>query len=584
MRAFLIAATCLLWTTSALASSGVCVLPNNGCGGSSAGACQGLDDGATCSSGGITYTTMMGVPIPQPSGTEADLRGSKYLASDGEQYTATSTLDIANQWSISAWVRMDDTLASGQSRGIVSLIAGGAVSRADIYFTQLNLGGTFGNVNVIRSQLYDTSGTEFKDIRYVTPFKAGEWHHLVFTFDGDAAGDPYRIYVDGVYFNPDVVDGDHSDHKDNTGTMDNTARQVIVGDYQSGGSGEDISFHQVAMWDEVVTPRQVADMFHGSWGVDGGDFGAVHAWRFCQNGQSATADVEDIVGSVDFIAAVGTETCLAAAAPLPPAAPNVALTSGEIVSHPQNGLVKGRGWVVGFGDSQVGDSPANQSGDPVNWPEWRSPLMYLSGGWVWQSQAEGGTYCGNTDLPSGEQSVQDNLTTWISGGANDALGWVRSKTYVLIRCGANDGKDTAAGDDPVSAASSWANMKAMADAVTAAGMNPILVTPIPLRHTNAGCPDPSVCTSTALGTDTQAENVDDFVQYIREKALEEGYALCDTYSVFMRLDNTEDRYPPVSETRWADFMVDYIHHGNPDGLKYDGDFITRYCLPDIPAF
>lgn len=542
--------------------------------------CQGLAAGETCTADGHTYTSNMGVAIPQPQGTEASLRASKFLASDGEQATAFGqTLQVANQWTWTFWVWMGNILASGQQRGLWTR-TGGSNSIGQCYFEQASYGGTFASVNAIECWLWSSGGSEFKRHKWWVPVKANEWHFIGISFDGDAPGDPLRLMIDGVAWNQDFRI-DTSDN-DGTGSQAMTAHQIIIGDHS--GTAKDFAIHQAALFDRVISPREFADMFHGSWGVDGSDFGAVHAWRFCQNGDTGTSDVLDLVGSVNFLNSVstGTKTCRANMTTLPPSVPDIELTSGALIAHPTRGMAKGLSYVVGFGDSQMGESNWNQGGTNDSWPEWRTPLAHLRGGWVVQSQAFGGIYCGYK--PYTPKPVSERLSDWLAAGANDALGWDRSKTTVLIRCGANDAADTVAPGDPVSISDSWTAITGMVDAVRAAGMTPLVVTPWPIRQSSAGCGNPP-CDA---ATDARGVRLDGLVKYMREHAVSEGVPLCDVYSAIMRIGGTEDQYPPraTSDTALSPYWGsgDAVHQAFPDGLKFDGDFIQRYCLGDPGQF
>lgn len=533
-------------------------------GGTTGPACQGREAGVECSSGGIAYTSMMGAAIPQPQGDAADLRTSKFYGSTGAQFSAAANLGFADQWSAGGWVKFGSTLASGQSRGFFGMISG-TPNRIECFFSYLNYGGTFGAANAVQCRIWDetTDITNFKNITWRTPFKAGEYHHLIVTYDGSAAGDPVRLFADGVMWNPDDAIVSAND----VGTMANTNRAFRVGDYASA-SGEDISLHSLATWNVVLTPRQVADLYNGSWGVGGEDFGATHAWRFCANGDTATDDVADLVGSVNILNSTtsGTPTCTDEMTPVPPAVARIELSSGALIGPPEQGPVTGLGYVVGFGDSTMGDSPTYSSG---TWTESRTPLFHLRGGWVWQNRGDGGINCAD---------VETLVTAWIAAGANDAIGWDRSRTHVLIRCGANDAAV------PVAVATSWASIVNMVDAIEAAGMKPLVLTPWPIRHTDGGCGAPDGCDA---ASDARGIVLFALTELMREQSLLTGIPLCDVYAAVNRLDDIDDVYPPNSADTRASALyqsANPVHQLDPDGMLFDGAFIRDYCLGDPPPF
>lgn len=563
--------------------------------------CQNEPPGTQCSTNALAYTSYLGTRVPTPEGDVGDLRHSKGWGDTGQQLAATSVLGFANQWSMGGWWMMGDQLAAAETRGIVQLVTGGTNnSRVYITFEGYNAGSGAVVRTGVRAQLYNNAPVLFKDFRYRTDMIAGQWACLVFTFDGEAAGDPFELHKDGRLFNRKALYTAAA--TDNAGTMENPARQITLG-ANGGGVNDDLNIHSFGIWDYALTPREIADFCNSSWGRDPGDFGAVHAWRFCQNGDIATSDVSDIgtTGGVPFpnSGASGTQTCNSDQFIDYPATYPRYWDSTLGATKPRvDPPVSGRSCLFSFGDSQAGEHcPYDVCLPDANYQADTDSIGgRVAGGWVYDNQGDGGTFCdiGTEDATWTDESVHERVTAWIAAGGptQDArLDCTWDNTWVTLTCGANDVRAIGpppTATTPVAAADTWTAKKAIVDELHAAGIpegQVIITSTWPFLHQTSGCNHQVGGTTCDATTDAEALRAYDGMQYESQKAAEEGYAYCNLWDELWSMTTQSfDSYPVADDTNVGAYMDDYIHPAWREGWDLASWILQTKCLPPPRPF
>ncbi len=136
-------------------------------------------------------------------------------------------------------------------------------------------------------------GTDWIAASPETPSVAdGEWHHVALTFEREAVDDdPGRIYIDGVEVE------DYSEQSYN-GLADNSTDTMYIG-RTPGGEGT-VNFNgridEVAVWNAVLNPNEIAALANGATPFEGGVFEAtppVAHWPFDEGEGEVTEDVSD---------------------------------------------------------------------------------------------------------------------------------------------------------------------------------------------------------------------------------------------------------------------------------------------------
>lgn len=121
--------------------------------------------------------------------------------------------------------------------------------------TRITIQGAVTN-NPLRVQLWNSTGTQFKTLDWVSLFTAGVGAHLVITFDGATAGDPVTVYKNGV-------DQGAGSGTNNTGTMGTKSRLVAVASNTADSPGAVLNAHwqELAVWSSVLTAAEVATLW-----------------------------------------------------------------------------------------------------------------------------------------------------------------------------------------------------------------------------------------------------------------------------------------------------------------------------------
>jgi len=147
-----------------------------------------------------------------------------------------------SEHSISLWFNLDDT------NGIQTVLEMDYENR--ILFRAVS---TDSNLAYIGSVGYFDHGI---------PFSAGQWYHLVITF---SAGNPFKIYVDGVL--------SYTGANSNIKSQDND--NILGASNSSGANGVDGKIDQVRIYSTALTSSQVTELYNEKPEVDTSNFKAV---------------------------------------------------------------------------------------------------------------------------------------------------------------------------------------------------------------------------------------------------------------------------------------------------------------------
>lgn len=160
----------------------------------------------------------------------------------------TSNMGFANRWTIGGWLKRMDADTAERTVWIIGPGVGGANA---IVFTRLGATSTAYQVRV-----YDSAGAVIKSLIYDLGWTANVWTHFMFTFDGDASGDPLVVYRDGVAqtFNSFLS-------TDGTGTMTDSPNRAVQ--ISIGASGFVGRMYDFAAWSVPLSAAAVAAIHAG---------------------------------------------------------------------------------------------------------------------------------------------------------------------------------------------------------------------------------------------------------------------------------------------------------------------------------
>ncbi len=180
----------------------------------------------------------------QPQTVTIHLNGDdEYLRS------AEALVDVADVWSITMRWRSNQGTINTQDEEILNISqASGANNRIQLEREGADPGTT------VRLRIWNSSGTLFKELRYLESLIDAEFHHVVITYDGSDTGDPVVYYVDGVIQTATVV-------TNTTGTMTDTARRITYGADEAGASPFEGQVHTLALHDVVLSQNEVTVLY-----------------------------------------------------------------------------------------------------------------------------------------------------------------------------------------------------------------------------------------------------------------------------------------------------------------------------------
>ena len=178
---------------------------------------------------GIHPGTYSGVVLGQRGAVDDDNGAGRWVYGDYLSVPHAATLNLADAWSIEAWVKLE-TVAAGLVRGIVGKGAGG-------YYLRVNAAG---NLELARSNIQALTTS-------TTLLPAGAWTHVV----GTKSGATSKLYINGV---------DRTGTVTNSTTANNTLPLTIGADADAVGARRDFfagSIDDVSLYSRALTPAEV---------------------------------------------------------------------------------------------------------------------------------------------------------------------------------------------------------------------------------------------------------------------------------------------------------------------------------------
>ena len=171
-----------------------------------------------------------------------DLDGStEFLA-----HTTQSTIGLANEFSINVWVRGTSS-AGGTQRDILHTKPSASnVNRISLVLTDDSAASPF---NIL---LYTSAGTLFKDYDFGS-FTVNTWTMLTITWDETNL----KVYQDGVAQTP-------TPNTDNSGTMTDTSRVMLVGSTTAPAASWAGFLFSLAMWTTELAAAEITAIDAGT--------------------------------------------------------------------------------------------------------------------------------------------------------------------------------------------------------------------------------------------------------------------------------------------------------------------------------
>ncbi len=214
---------------------------------------------------------------------------NKSLQLDGATEAISSPFNddigLDNRWSMMFWI--NPAIHDALTEQIIQLETQGSTNSE----MTVSVGPDFfnpGDQRGVRVHLWDINNISFKDLIWLDRLPDLAWSQLIVTFDGDAVGDPLLVYIDRVDIGaPDQVNADIP------GTMEDVAARRIDISNNNTYSG---LMHQVAFWNVVLTPAEIAALGSAR-AILTEDFGAyvsgadcLHWYKFAEDETSIGRD------------------------------------------------------------------------------------------------------------------------------------------------------------------------------------------------------------------------------------------------------------------------------------------------------
>lgn len=188
-------------------------------------------------------------------------------------------------WSGSVWMKINDIVTNLQMILCNDQVSG--VNRSYLLYYR----GSASGLRKLRIAFFNTDGTQ-NELDNVTPayFEDGNWHHVAWTYTGDTTTNGFKFYVDGSKVN-EMTSG-------STGirTFSGTSCKIAVGDssVQTGSWGAGTTVNDVAMWERVLTPTEISEIYNaGSGGVNLAPY-SPDVWYRMGN------DIDDVWGGANW--------------------------------------------------------------------------------------------------------------------------------------------------------------------------------------------------------------------------------------------------------------------------------------------
>jgi len=183
-----------------------------------------------------------------PAGSFANTTSLDFDGSDDVIAVADDAeLDITDALTVSVWVKggsQDNTVISKyntSSRRSWRIAASGTRARVNVS----NTGGPYDSSNM---KEWNTSFTPFD----------GAWHHIAFTYQAGTPDGTLKVFVDGVEDTAITRTWDP-----NVPSLYSTTANVVIGGYYSENDPFVGRIDEVAIWNAVLTPSEVARVYNG---------------------------------------------------------------------------------------------------------------------------------------------------------------------------------------------------------------------------------------------------------------------------------------------------------------------------------
>ena len=186
--------------------------------------------------------------------------GSPLLSFSTAESGAVPTTASDQPFSISTWVKVDHLdshhyILTKKSVNPESTSSTGY----EYYFAILSTGGVLFNL----SDTTESSACFPKVNTADGAIIAGQWHHILVTYDGRGASDAddgMSIYIDGV-FSVNTRTGTQSNYK---GMCPNSQYPLLAGVYYQGSNELEGQMAELAMWSRCLTPGQVKAVYNAT--------------------------------------------------------------------------------------------------------------------------------------------------------------------------------------------------------------------------------------------------------------------------------------------------------------------------------
>jgi hypothetical protein len=163
------------------------------------------------------------------------------------QDNTTRNHGIGDVWTLAFWIKRTNTNAALANSLFNIRPSTGAINLIEVVRPS-------GDASALRLRLGDSAGTIFKNLTWTGALPLNTWAHVVFAFDGSEAGDPVRVYLQGMLTSPSTTT------TDTTGTMTNTNRIV---DANTGLTDIIARHYSYALWNSELPANSVAAIYAG---------------------------------------------------------------------------------------------------------------------------------------------------------------------------------------------------------------------------------------------------------------------------------------------------------------------------------
>ena len=212
-----------------------------------------------------------------PTGGNAGKFGNGITLDGSDDYinVADDPLYDLTDMTVSAWIKVTNLPAAGQSDGVVAKGTSGETSADNHTFFLFVENGQFGSGNAVNFMFEDSAGTNYA-ARYDTTLTTGIWYHLIGVYD--TKNQRVLLYVNGV---------EVASQTDVTATPNTNAHPVTLG-YNGWDRYLDGTIDDVRIYNRGLSPSEVSALYN--WAP-----GPVGYWPLNEN--TGTTTVNDVSGN-----------------------------------------------------------------------------------------------------------------------------------------------------------------------------------------------------------------------------------------------------------------------------------------------